>query len=155
MTIPERFYGHAPVPVPTYKCAQCGRGLDTDDGSEFTHQPSYDSIRNDGDAWYKQQEAEQRKARLAAAIPYAGAIARCQVSVMERGRAAYSGRCERKAKFVRTFTQDREDSPNPGFLAVCAQHAKTGHEYRWRYTKHFMEKFAPSANEPIEPEYLP
>lgn len=107
----------------------------------------------------KREAAEARKreaeAQLAAAVPYAGAIRECQVSVLEPGRGVRFHRCGRRPIYVvrRTEPGVREtERASDGRIAVCRQHA--GDPTSSRFVSHSKYE-RESANEPVEPEYQP
>lgn len=97
---------------------------------------------------YERQRADEEKARLNAAVPYAGAIGRCQVSVPDGGRSVGSHRCTRKSKFIIRVRDDSGD----GRLAVCTIHVAKNWVNRYRGSGWYESS---SAVEVVEPEYQP
>jgi len=147
--IPESFYGHDAVAeeVVTYNCYECGRKLTRQPDGTFTHVPRDSAWRDrdrDSSRWYKQQQKAAAEARLAAAVPYEGAISRCQASVMPGGRGGLSHRCNYERPRA-LYVVSREPywggkiattGKTVDRIVVCSTHARDNtshrhHEHRW------------------------
>ena len=91
-------------------------------------------------ARYAESARAGKAAALAAAVPYAGSIGRCQAAVHEDGRSVGTRRCLKAALLV--VRRKEGAGRGDGRLAVCRTHAEDARSYR-------------SADEPVEPEYQP
>jgi len=105
---------------------------------------------------YEQEQAAAKDANLAATVPYKGKIKYCQASVHYAGRMVGFHRCGNLAKRVMRLNDIERDKRNggDGRLAVCTVHAKEGPVHVRRHTSDSKWE-APSALEPVEPEYQP
>ena len=99
----------------------------------------------------RQARADSHAATLALAIPYAGAIERCQAQVWSQGRGATAHRCGTKARYVVRRAEHRNEDAGDGRLAVCLIHARDARSRRFH--KHWS--YEVSATEVVEAEYQP
>ena len=158
MTIPQTWYGHDPDPHTYFRCKDCGRELRSVPGGLFAHVPRSGWSGGDEQAYFREQEAAIRDAHFASAIPYAGAIERCQARVAHpMGRITGFGRCDRRARWASRKKRERwvADRSPTDVIVCCKQHAKSPDAVRW--VQHDPSKYAhggASADEQVEPEYI-
>ena len=129
--------GHAPEPatrVVRY-CGRCGRSIDAD-GRHVPRSRDYSDMA-------KARERRRAQDALAAALPYGGAIGRCQASVHEGGRSVSFHRCLHAPGYVRRLSDG-------SLAAVCGAHARATNVSRHRGSGIYR---GADADEPIEPEW--
>lgn len=118
----EDFTGHHPKPVVEYRCGDCGRTLEKTGGT-FVHEPTW----RDRENMLKQERLEARRARVAAAMPYKGAIKHCQASARSsNSRDPLPYPCGNKASRVVSRHPGPKGWPrtgDPDRIAVCGPHA--------------------------------
>ena len=116
------------------------------------YQP-YERQWKEGERNAEARDKAAREAKAAEAIPYRGAIERCQVSVHDGRLAMRFYRCQRPTRYVRRIKDDPEGD---GRIAVCATHRKDpkrGGEPRRHVGRGRYEQA--TAGEVVEPEYQP
>ena len=100
----------------------------------------------------KAEDQQAREAAKAAAIPYSGAIKRCQADVFSNDRLASFYRCFKKGTLV--VRREERKGEGDGRLVVCGTHARDTSSHRHMGSGGFRGNES-AATEVVESEYQP